>query len=284
MEDCINYFKDLDQIVRLALAEDVGSGDITAQLIAADEKVSACVITREPAIVCGRPWFDQVIKQVDGSVSIHWLVKEGDEVCANQTLVELVGNARSILTAERCALNFLQTLMATATTAKQYAAKIKGSKTTVLDTRKTLPGLRLAQKYAVALGGCENHRMGLFDAFLIKENHIAASGSIAAAIERARQIAPSQSVAVEVECLEELQQAIDAGADRVMLDNFSAQQLQKARQLKTNSVTYEISGNISEGMLKGLAQLDIDYISSGALTKHVRAIDLSMRIRPARHE
>ena len=284
MEDCINYFKDLDQIVRLALAEDVGSGDITAQLIAADEKVSACVITREPAIVCGRPWFDAVIKQVDDSVSIHWLVKEGDEVCTNQTLVELAGNARSILTAERCALNFLQTLMATATTAKQYAAKIKGSKTTVLDTRKTLPGLRLAQKYAVALGGCENHRMGLFDAFLIKENHIAASGSIAAAIERARQIAPSQSVAVEVECLEELQQAIDAGADRVMLDNFSAQQLQKARQLKTDSVTYEISGNISEDMLKGLAQLDIDYISSGALTKHVRAIDLSMRIRPARHE
>ena len=281
MEDSINYFKDLDQIVRLSLSEDIGSGDITAQLIAEEEKVSAYVITREPAVVCGRPWFDEVIKQVDGSIGVHWLVKEGDEVSANQKLVALEGNARSILTAERCALNFLQTLMSTATTAKEYASKLEGCNTKILDTRKTLPGLRLAQKYAVKMGGCDNHRIGLFDAFLIKENHIAASGSIAAAIERARQIAPSQMVEVEVESLEELQQAIDADADRIMLDNFSAGQLQKAKELKTSRVEYEISGNITEDALNGLAHLDVDYISSGALTKHVQAIDLSMRIQPA---
>ena len=273
-----DYFKNLADIVRLAIEEDLGTGDITGQLIPRDQNVIASVMTREDAVVCGQPWFDEVIRQIDSDIKTSWLVTEGTTVSPDQKLVDLSGHARSILAAERTALNFLQTLMSTATTARMYAGKIKGQKPCILDTRKTIPGLRLAQKYAVAIGGCQNHRMGLYDAFLIKENHIAACGSIATAIERAREIKPSVPIEIEVETIEELQQAIDAGADRIMLDNFSVEQIRRANALKTQEIKYEVSGNINEGALASLADLGVDHISSGSLTKNIRAIDLSMRI------
>lgn len=274
----IDYFQNLSENVSLAIAEDIGSGDITAQLVPKEQNVTATVITRENAVVCGRPWFDEVFRQIDDTVSIKWLVQEGGIVITDQKLLELSGNARSILTAERCALNFLQTLMATATTANSYAQTLEDSPTKILDTRKTIPGLRLAQKYAVAIGGCENHRIGLYDAFLIKENHIEACGSIESAIAKARKISPSAPVEIEVETLEELRQSIDAGADRVMLDNFSISDIEIASAMKTGSVEYEISGNITDKKLSALSKLGVDYISSGAITKNIKAIDLSMRL------
>jgi nicotinate-nucleotide pyrophosphorylase (carboxylating) len=273
----INYLAHLEESVRTALAEDIGTGDITARLVPENQQAMATVITREPAIVCGRPWFDEVFRQVDPQVCITWKKNEGDLVAPMDSLLEISGNARSILTAERTALNFLQTLMGTATIAHHYASLLKGMGTNILDTRKTIPGLRLAQKYAVKIGGAENHRIGLYDAFLIKENHIIACGSIQAATHQAREIAPQALLEIEVETLEELQAAIEAGVDRVMLDNFSEEQIQKAIELKPAGIQYEISGNITaEGLAGGITN-GIDFVSSGALTKNVQAIDLSMR-------
>ncbi len=264
--------------VAAALAEDIGDGDVTAALIPAAQRAEAVVISREPAVVCGRPWVDAVFAAVDSRVEIEWLVSEGERVVADQPLFRLRGASRSLLTGERCALNFLQTLSATATTASDYAALAAPAGIAVLDTRKTIPGLRYAQKYAVAIGGCYNHRIGLFDAFLIKENHIAGCGSIAAAVATARSQQPQLMVEVEVENLDELDQAIAAGADRIMLDNFSAEQLHAVAERDLGSCELEVSGNIEASALAALGNSAVHFISSGALTKHLRAIDLSMRL------
>ena len=273
-----DYFADLEAIVTIALSEDIGDGDITAQLIPENQTANAVVITREPAIVCGRPWFDEVFRQLDANIAIEWLVAEGQTVNPNDELVKLSGNTRSLLTGERAALNFLQTLMGTATTASEYAALAAGTDTKILDTRKTLPGLRRAQKYAVKVGGCHNHRMGLYDAYLIKENHIAACDSIKAAVENARQLAPGKILEVEVETIEQLQQAIDAKADIVMLDNFESSALEEATKLKPAGIQFEMSGNLDKDNLSQTPPKNIDLLSTGALTKHNRAIDLSMKI------
>lgn len=265
-------------LVSRALAEDVGSGDITAQLIPASAISRAEVITREEAVLCGRPWFEEVFRQLDARVQVVWHAEEGEDIKPNQLVCELAGPARAILTGERTALNFLQTLSGTATAARHYARLVEGVGIRVLDTRKTIPGLRLAQKYATVVGGCHNHRMGLYDAFLIKENHIAACGGIHQAVSRARVIAPGKAVEVEVETLDEYRQALDAGADIVMLDNFSVEAIQQAVALKTEEVTIEISGNLDEANLLRVAIPGVDYLSSGSLTKHCRAIDFSMRI------
>jgi len=270
---------DLTQRVTQALDEDIGSGDITAQLIPASARAEAAIITREPAVLCGRPWVDEVFHQLDTAVSIQWLAEEGDDIAPDQLICRLEGSARSLLTGERTALNFLQTLSGTATTARHYAQKVHGTGIRILDTRKTLPGLRLAQKYAVAVGGCHNHRMGLYDAFLIKENHIAACGSINAAISQARHIAPGKPVEVEVENLDEYGEAIAAGADIIMLDNFTLTDIHTAIGLKTATVKLEISGNLDDANITNVALPGIDYLSSGSLTKHCRAIDYSMRLR-----
>jgi len=264
--------------VRYALHEDVGSGDITAQLIPYDAQASARVITREQAIVCGKPWVDEIYRQLDPSVQINWHVEEGDLVTEDQVLFTLSGSARSLLTGERPALNFLQTLSGTATTAYEFSKLIDDANIQILDTRKTIPGLRFAQKYAVKVGGCHNHRIGLFDAFLIKENHIAACGGIAQAVSAAKELAPGKPVEVETENLDELQEAINAGADIVMLDNFSKSMVEDAVALSKGKVKLEVSGNITKEDLAAAATAGIDYISSGALTKHCRAVDLSFRI------
>lgn len=264
--------------VAVALAEDIGSGDVTAALIPAAQRAEAVVISREPAVVCGRPWVDAVFAAVDKNVEIEWLVSEGERVVADQPLFRLRGATRSLLTGERCALNFLQTLSATATTASDFAALAAPAGIAVLDTRKTIPGLRYAQKYAVAIGGCYNHRIGLFDAFLIKENHIAGCGSIATAVATARNHQPQLLVEVEVETLDELDQAIAAGADRIMLDNFSAEQLRAVAERQLGSCELEVSGNIEASALAALRHSAVHFVSSGALTKHLRAIDLSMRL------
>ncbi len=274
--------------VEIALAEDVGSGDITAQLIPEGTLATATIITREDATVCGIPWVNEVFRQTDPSVHIEWSVKDGDAITTDQILCTLRGNARALLTGERAALNFLQTLSGTATTSRFYAALMAntnqdGRAIRVLDTRKTLPGLRLAQKYAVSIGGCGNHRIGLYDAFLIKENHIAACGGIDKAVTQARIIAPNKPVEVEVESLDEYQQALKAGVDRVMLDNFSREDIAQARaiaqQAGAPSVELEVSGNIAVDNIEQYQGLDIDFVSTGSLTKHCRAVDYSMRIQ-----
>ncbi|MGB1158096.1 MAG: carboxylating nicotinate-nucleotide diphosphorylase [Porticoccaceae bacterium] len=269
---------DIPEIVARAIEEDRGSGDITAELIPATKQVTASVISREAAIICGRPWVDEVFRQLDSSLAIEWHILEGAEVEADQSLFTISGNGRAILTGERCALNFLQTLSATATTAREYANLAAGSDIRILDTRKTIPGLRLAQKYAVLVGGCHNHRIGLYDAFLIKENHIIACGGIPQAVAKARQIAPAKTVEVEVESLSELQQAVDAGADVAMLDNFSTDQLSALKTFDLGTTKIEVSGNITQQSIPAYRGLPIDYISTGSLTKHIRAIDLSMRL------
>jgi nicotinate-nucleotide pyrophosphorylase (carboxylating) len=267
-----------------ALAEDLGylplqQGDITASLIPTEQQATATIITREDCVVCGVAWVDEVFQQLSEQVVIQWHVKDGDAVGSNTVLCEISGPARMLLTGERTALNFLQTLSGTATTTAQYVALLGDSETKLLDTRKTLPGLRLAQKYAVSCGGGKNHRMGLYDAFLIKENHIAAAGSIQAAVTSARQNFPGKIVEVEVEDLTELQQALDAGADIIMLDNFFIADIQQAVAMNQGQAKLEVSGNITSDALKALSSTGVDYISSGALTKNVRAIDLSMRLR-----
>nr|WP_010133456.1 carboxylating nicotinate-nucleotide diphosphorylase [Microbulbifer agarilyticus] len=273
-----NLVSDIQRSVRDALAEDVGDGDITAQLIPAERNARARVITREECVFCGRAWVDEVFRQLDPALKVTWHVEDGQRVAANSTLFELDGNARSILTGERCALNFVQTLSGTATTAASYAALTTGTQIKILDTRKTIPGLRTAQKYAVLCGGCGNHRIGLYDAFLIKENHIAAAGGIHNAVQQAHQIKPGALVEVEVESLEELQQALDAGADVIMLDEFTDAMTAQALQLAKGRAKIEISGSVNEARLQQLATLEVDYISSGSLTKHLRAIDLSLRL------
>lgn len=270
---------EIDATVRRALAEDVGSGDITAQLIPAERLAHASVITREAAVISGVAWVDAVFRHLDPRVAVHWQVADGERVEADQVLFNLEGPARALLTGERTALNFLQTLSGVATNCRHYADLVEGTGVKLLDTRKTLPGLRLAQKYAVTCGGCHNHRIGLYDAFLIKENHIAACGSIAQAIVAAHRIAPGKPVEVEVESLDELEQALQAGADIVMLDELSLDDMRTAVDLARGRAKLEASGGIGEETLLAVAQTGVDYISIGALTKHVRAVDLSMRLR-----
>ena len=260
------------------LDEDIGSGDVTAAIIPETMTATAEVITRQAMVLCGQAWFESVFKALDVEIAIEWLVKEGADCAANTLLCRLNGNARRLLTGERTALNLLQTLSATATVARQYANAVAGTACQVLDTRKTLPGLRAAQKYAVACGGCTNHRMGLYDAVLIKENHIIAAGSIAKAIELARQ-QTTVPVEVEVESLQELQQALACKPDRIMLDNFSLEDLRSAVQLTAGLTELEASGNIGLDNIRSVAGTGVDYISIGALTKNVNAIDLSMRIQ-----
>lgn len=265
--------------VSLALSEDIGSGDITAMLIPENQRATATVITRETAILCGIDWANAVFEAVDSSLKVTWHYSEGDSLEANQTFLSLEGNARSILTAERCALNFVQTMSATATLANNYHQLVKHTDVKILDTRKTLPGLRIAQKHAVAVGGCTNHRVGLYDAFLIKENHIIACGSIENSVSNAHTIAPGKPVEVEVESLDELKQALDAGADIIMLDNFSLDMMRQSVELSRGRAKLEASGNVTDKTLVPIAETGVDYISIGALTKDVKAIDLSMRFQ-----
>lgn len=270
---------EIETNVRKALTEDVGAGDITAQLIPAERLASASVITREAAVISGTAWVDAVFRQLDSRVAVHWQVADGEQVAADRVLFHLEGPARSLLTGERTALNFLQTLSGVATRCKHYAGLVEGTGVQLLDTRKTIPGLRLAQKYAVTCGGCHNHRVGLYDAFLIKENHIAACGGIAEAVQAARRIAPGKPVEVEVESLDELEQALAAGADVVMLDELSLEDMRTAVVITAGRAKLEASGGISDETLRAVAETGVDFISIGALTKHVRAIDLSMRLR-----
>ncbi len=268
----------IQQQVQEALAEDVGSGDLTAALLPRGRLARAEVITREPAILSGRAWFDAVFRQLDAGIRIDWAAEDGERVDAGQTLCQLRGGLRELLTGERTALNFLQTLSGTATRARRYADAVAGLAVHILDTRKTLPGLRLAQKYAVLCGGCYNHRMGLFDAILIKENHVMAAGSIAAAVSAARRLAGGVWVEVEVESLPELEQALDAGAERILLDNFSLQDMRRAASIGAGRARLEASGGITMERLRQIAETGVDDISVGDLTKGVDAIDLSMRL------
>ncbi|RKG33151.1 carboxylating nicotinate-nucleotide diphosphorylase [Acinetobacter guerrae] len=263
--------------VQHALAEDIGDGDITALLTPENEHATATIISRENMVLAGRPWVDALISQYDPTVQIVWLKEDGELVNAGEAFLKLAGSARSLLTVERPALNFIQTLSAVATKAAFYVKQLEGTQTKLLDTRKTLPGLRIAQKYAVTIGGGQNHRLGLFDAFLIKENHIMAAGGIAQAIAQAHRIAPNKPVEVEVETWDELNQALEAGADIVMLDNFSQQQMIDAVKHVAGRCKLEASGNITLDNLREVASTGVDYISMGVLTKDVTAVDLSMR-------
>ncbi|WP_312467518.1 carboxylating nicotinate-nucleotide diphosphorylase [Stutzerimonas nitrititolerans] len=269
---------EIESNVRRALAEDIGTGDITAQLIPAERLAHASVITRERAVISGSAWVDGVFRQLDPRVAVHWQVVDGEQVEAGRVLFQLEGPARALLSGERTALNFLQTLSGVATRCRHYADLVEGTGVRLLDTRKTLPGLRLAQKYAVTCGGCHNHRIGLYDAFLIKENHIAACGGIAEAIAAAHRIAPGKPVEVEVESLGELEQALAAGVDIVMLDELSLEDMRTAVAMNAGRAKLEASGGISDETLRSIAETGVDYISIGALTKHVQAIDLSMRL------
>ncbi|MFT6164531.1 MAG: nicotinate-nucleotide pyrophosphorylase (carboxylating) [Zhongshania aliphaticivorans] len=269
--------RDITETVAFALKEDIGSGDITAQLIPVTQTAKARIITRENAVICGTEWVNEVFRQIDSSVTIHWHLADGDAVKPGQLLFELAGSARSLLTGERTALNFLQLLSGTATICKSYADIVAHTQVRLLDTRKTIPGLRTAQKYAVTCGGCHNHRIGLYDAFLIKENHIAACGGISAAISAAREIAPGKPVEVEVESLAELEIALAGNADIIMLDNFSLADMKTGVALTAGRAKLEASGNVDTSTLAGIAETGVDYISIGALTKHAQAVDLSMR-------
>jgi len=267
---------DITSTVRRALSEDIGSGDLTAELIPADSMGNAVVISREDAILCGSAWFNEVFYQVDASMQIAWSFQDGAAIAPDVPLCTLSGNTRALLTGERTALNFLQLLSGTATVTHEYVDLIEGMKTRLLDTRKTVPGLRSAQKYAVACGGGKNHRMGLYDAILIKENHIQAAGGIAQAVEKAKSL--HRFVEVEVENLDELRQALDAGANTIMLDNFSLDLMRQAVVINNGRSALEASGNVTRSTLTEIAATGVDYISIGDLTKNVRAIDFSMRI------
>ncbi|MDH0747957.1 carboxylating nicotinate-nucleotide diphosphorylase [Pseudomonas sp. GD03842] len=269
---------EIEANVRRALLEDVGSGDITAQLIPAERLAKATVISRDAAVIAGCAWVDSVFRQLDPRVAVHWQVADGDRVTPNQALFHLEGPARSLLTGERSALNFLQMLSGVATRSQHYADRVADTQVKLLDTRKTLPGLRLAQKYAVTCGGCHNHRIGLYDAFLIKENHIAACGGIAEAITAAHKIAPGKPVEVEVESLSELKQALDGGADIIMLDELSLDDMREAVRLTAGRAKLEASGGVTDATLRPIAETGVDYISIGTLTKDVKAVDLSMRL------
>lgn len=275
---------DITNSVALALKEDLGgeldpSLDITAQLIPADRVSDATVITREEGVFCGKAWVDEIFHQLGDRVTVEWLVKDGDKVAPGQELFRLHGNARIMLTAERTALNFVQTLSGVATAVSAYVKEMRGTNCTLLDTRKTVPGLRTALKHAVVAGGGHNHRMGLFDAYLIKENHIMACGGIRQAIETARKLNPGKMVEVEVENLDELQQALDAKSDIIMLDNFDIPAMEEAVKITNHKAKLEISGNVSLSTIARYAKIGVDFISVGALTKNVRAMDLSMRFK-----
>lgn len=269
---------EIDANVRRALLEDVGSGDITAQLIPAERLAKATVITREACVISGTAWVDAVFRQLDPRVAVHWHVVDGQRATADQTLFHLEGPARSLLTGERSALNFLQLLSGVATRVRHYVDLVADTSVRLLDTRKTLPGLRLAQKYAVTCGGGHNHRIGLFDAFLIKENHIAASGGIAQAVAAAHRIAPGKPVEVEVESLDELSQALDAGADIIMLDELNLDDMREAVRRTAGKAKLEASGGVNETTLRDIALTGVDFVSIGAMTKDVKAVDLSMRL------
>jgi nicotinate-nucleotide pyrophosphorylase (carboxylating) len=278
----INQYQiNIPKQVEDALLEDLGGeisveNDITAMLIDADEMMSAKIITREDCVICGTAWVDEVFAQINKDVKLDWQCEDGVKLKANDTIVYIKGNARAVLTAERSALNFLQTLSGTATTTASYVKYLDGTHTKLLDTRKTLPGMRQAQKYAVTCGQGMNHRMGLYDAFLIKENHIQACGGIKNAVSKAKQMQPGSPIEVEVENLEELKEAINAGVNTIMLDNFSTERIHEAVVINAGRCKLEVSGNITFARLQELAATGVDYISSGALTKHVTAIDLSL--------
>jgi nicotinate-nucleotide pyrophosphorylase (carboxylating) len=263
--------------IKTSFLEDIGSGDITASLIEYDTELNVSLICRETAVLCGSQWFAQAFLQLDPEVEIHWLANEGQLLSANSVVCQLKGNARAILTAERTALNFLQTLSATATVTHHYQSHIADTGCKILDTRKTIPGLRLPQKYAVKCGGGTNHRIGLFDAYLLKENHLAAAGSIPAAVKHARDLHPEVLLEVEVENLDQLRQAVEAKVDRVLLDNFTTDMLREAVLLAGGMVELEASGNITLENIREIAECGVDYISIGALTKHIQAIDYSLR-------
>lgn len=275
----INYFEDIESTVASALNEDIKDGDLTAGLIPETVQATANIFCREDAIICGRPWFDEVFRQIDENAKVEWLCEEGESVKSDQLICTIKGSARNILTAERTALNFLQTLSGTASTTAEYVKPLAGTKTKLLDTRKTLPGLRLAQKYAVACGGGQNHRIGLYDAILLKENHIMAAGGIAEAIGIAKFQHPGKTVEVETENLAEVQEALEGGADIIMLDNFTLEMMDQAVSLVNNKAKLEVSGNVEIEHLETLAKTQVDFISTGAITKHLRSIDLSMRFK-----
>jgi len=262
-----------------ALDEDVGSGDISAALIDVDARLETELLVRENAVLCGSQWFDEVFRQCDENITINWLAADGDAIRANSVVCEVSGPARGLLTAERSALNFLQTLSGTATLTRDYAKCISHTDCRILDTRKTIPQMRAAQKYAVLCGGGSNHRIGLFDAYLIKENHLAAAGGIQRCVKRARQLHPDRLVEVEVEDLAQLQQVIDAGADRALLDNFTIADMKSAVALNQQRIELEASGNIEQQQLSAVAATGVNFISVGALTKNLRAIDFSLRYR-----
>lgn len=270
---------DIADQVRQALAEDIGSGDLTADLIPVSAHAEATVIAREPAVICGAAWFDETFRQIEPSIRIDWRVQDGDRVDSEQLLCTLDGPSRALLSGERTALNFLQTLSGTATLASRYAAAVAGTGATVLDTRKTLPGLRLAQKYAVRCGGCSNHRIGLYDAILIKENHIMAAGSITAAVTQARALHPGIKIEVEVETAAELAEAVACAPDVIMLDNHDVPRMREAVAFVGGRIALEASGNVNLETIRAYAQTGVDFISVGGLTKDVRALDLSMRFR-----
>lgn len=263
--------------VRAALAEDVGNGDITAQLLPENATATAQVITRENGVLCGCAWFEEVFKQLDPTIQIEWFAKDGEIIQPNQMLVKIAGSARSLLTGERAALNFLQLLSATSSKVHKYVEMVKNTGVILLDTRKTIPGLRRAQKYAVKCGGGQNHRMGLYDAFLIKENHIAAAGSITEAVQKARTIAPDKPVEVEVESLDQLKEALAVNVEIVLLDNFNLYSMREAVKINEKRAKLEASGGINSEKLLSIAETGVDYISIGGLTKNVKALDLSMR-------
>lgn len=268
---------DIPATVQRALAEDIGDGDLTAALVPADTRAKGHVISREEAVLCGTAWFEETFRQVDDAIAIHWEVHDGDAIRRDQLLCRLEGPARGLLTGERSALNFLQTLSGTATLARRYASAVKGTRATVLDTRKTLPGLRSAQKYAVQCGGANNHRMGLYDGILIKENHIMAAGGIQAAVQAARAGGAKVPVEVEVETLEQLKEALEAGADILLLDNFDLDGMRAAVRAAAGRAKLEASGGIDLTRIKAVAETGVDYISVGAITKNLQAVDLSLR-------
>ena len=266
--------------VSAALAEDLGAGDVTAALVPASQQVRAQIIAREPAVLCGTDWADATFKQLDPSIRVNWQAQDGDALVADRAVVKLAGPARPILTGERTALNFLQTLSATATAARRYVDAVAGTGCRILDTRKTLPGLRLAQKYAARCGGAQNHRLGLYDMVLIKENHIIAAGSIGGAISRAHQTSPGIPVEVEVENLGEFDQALDAGADIILLDELSLDDMREAvkrNRSRASKAKLEASGSVTLATVREIALTGVDYVSIGGITKHVQAVDLSMR-------
>jgi len=267
----------IDQQVTYALEEDIGDGDLTALLIDEDKLTMAEVVCREPAILCGQKWFNQVFKELSPEIEIRWQKYDGDEIEANQVICDLSGSAREILSGERTALNFLQTLSGTATSAHQFVKAVEGTGCVILDTRKTLPGFRLSQKYAVNCGGGSNHRLGLYDMILIKENHIITSGSIQKAVERVKQQVPGFDIEVEVENLDELKQAIDCNVGRILLDNMNVDSLRQAVEINTGEAKLEASGNITLDNVKEIAETGVDYVSIGGMTKHIKAIDFSIR-------